>query len=444
LTQDERAQLHKLCVSVHGKFGDWFYKYAAYLCRFIESEFESLPQHLYHAIDKREEYTLLDAQHDAKHILRRRMRALSITTQRLTYFLRQQQALFASLCEQRDDIALTVHEQKFMPAFMKAFAHNDNMFLLPPIQFAEIDQMIARLWNDDDSLVNRLLRTLAEILSPAAAVYHIIADIVKDVGLVQESQNGLTLVRSKLIEIAKVLSHLKCTKKNRHLAAADILYLYAKTYRFFTLQSYLSFASPYNDVAVLSNYRDVKQKTDNRYLTRSVRKEDHASADDSEDDTQRHHHHQRTQSLSQQQRYVYCSSFPLLLLLGWHHNDLAVNKNINDRMFVEYYENMFGTVVLPDIESCYDSKTKGLYLHTHRKYLCNCIEQRLNWMDVQKTRDYETKLNAEIGSCAVPQFTFTNSIGLMGSPVFDSYFEPFKSDKKHLSKIVRGLQNNYK
>ena len=55
------------------------------------------------------------------------------------------------------------------------------------------------------------------------------------------------------------------------------------------------------------------------------------------------------------ERFIYSSSFPFKCLVGWYHhcstNDISsVNgDNINKSLYNEYYENMFGNILLPDI-----------------------------------------------------------------------------------------------
>eukprot|EP01083_Nonionella_stella_P059152 154774_1 len=415
-------------------FGDWMYKYFAFLASFISAEHEELAQMLVAQIDRRNEYTLMDAQRDANHLLLRRVRSASICVSRIECYLKQQESLLGEIAV---DWAAK-HDQ--IPKYLKLFASSHNLLCLPPIRFAEIDEIIGRLWNDEDSLMNRLLNCLSRSIS--SQLYDIIRTIVCRAGLMEESQYGLYLIRCKFIQIAKILANMKCTKINRHWAAADVLYLYANTYRFAKTQSYLSFASCYEDVAVISSYRDVK-KSDNRYLTRSVRQPAAAAAAAANKEA----------SSTKSERFIYSSAFALICLLGWQHHDVLGVKaadEISKAQYDEYFEHVFGTALLPDIESCYDAQCKGLYMNTHRNYLFKCLREKKCWMNTNYTKQYEHQHDSNtINSCPVPQFTFQNKIGLFGSPVFDSYFDGFAAARhdndnaQYIKDIVQGMQNDY-
>ena len=449
LTNQERKELNKLCIKPDKLFGDWLFKYFAFLSKFIQDEYKNLPQQLLIDIDKDDEYTLIDAKNDAKEILLRRIRALSITMERIKYYLKKQEKLFKQIIKNnKNNYCLNINNDSeyYLPKYIQLFAQNDNTLFVPPIRFAEIDEIIGRLWNDSDSLINRLLDCLKNAIS--FELYNMILNIVKKCGLMEESQFGLHSIRRKFIQICKILKEIKCNKINRHHACADILYLYANTYRFFKTQSYLSFASQYSDFGIISNYRDVK-KIDNRYKTRSVRKEGSDIDDDfnNDDDYSDHDHY------SEQCRYIYSSSFPFKCLLGWYHHCSLIDPSsingelINKYIFNEYYENIFGNILLPDIESCYDENCKGNYLNTHRKYIFNAIEKKKNWMNQNYTKQYENAdkyKQMKINSCPVPQFTFKNKTQLFGSPVFDTYFDGFdNTNNKYLKNIINGLQNGY-
>jgi len=423
---------------------------------------------LFKRVNRRNEYTLTDAQRDADDVMLRRMRALSITLQRTTYFLAKQQVLSRQMLDDGDCVNVGGHQQQ-----QNELMSNDNcnisMFLLPPIRFAEIDEVIGRLWNDSDSLIHRLLSCLSSALSPS--LYQLIESVVAKQGLIEESQFGLHLVRRKLVEIAKMLRTIKSNKIHRHLAAADILFLYALTLRFIKHRPFLSFASEHSDHGVISSFRDIK-KMENRYLTRSVRKESERRGDSTENDqppttmttntattmttmpsvTLSEDEKKGDRVHSESVRFLYSSHFPLLTLLGWHHHsghdgDDKVNSNIES----EYEDNMYGVALLPDIESCFNSECKGLYIESHRNYLAKCLLERKKWLKHCYTKQYEERESQDINSCPVPQFTFTNGIGLFGSPVLDSYIAQHtaatETDKeegqRRLNQIVKAMRNNF-
>merc|ERR1712244_140874 len=109
-------------------------------------------------------------------------------------------------------------------------------------------------------------------------------------------------------------------------------------------------------------------------------------------------------------------------LLGWHcqfgyDGEGAVPGNVQR----EYEENVYGVALLPDIESCFDAECKGLYMESHRNYLFKRLAERKKWRKQCYTKQYEERESQHINSCPVPQFTFTNGLGLFGSPVLDSF-----------------------
>merc|ERR1711879_750206 len=153
---------------------------------------------------------------------------------------------------------------------------------------------------------------------------------------------------------------------------------------------------------------------------------------------------------SESVRFLYSSHFPLLTLLSWHrHFGPDGEDEINGNVESEYEENMYGVALLPDIESCFNSECKGLYIESHRNYIAKCLLERKKWMKHCYTKQYEERESQHINSCPVPQFTFTNALGLFGSPVLDSYIaehtavtDTEKEDgRRRLNQIVKAMRN---
>jgi len=484
LTEHETAALDRLHFEFPSRhrFGQWMPKYFAFLALFIESEHRALASLLFDTVNRRNQYTLIDAQRDADEVMLRRMRSLSVTAQRITYFLEKQLVLNRQIPSHHDvDIEGDSGHRSRVDGHELAAMDEESVFLLPPLRFAEMDEVIGRLWNDSDSLIQRVLASISGAVSPA--LFQLIGGVVAKQGLIEESQSGLHLVRCKLVEIAKMLRFVKIrSKMHRAAAAADILFLYALTLRFMVHRPFLSFAAEHSDHAVSSSFRAVK-RADNRYLTRSVRKETVRN------DTIRRHEapsnegpsaptpprpprtastagtppppsprpssSERTKggarSHSDSVRFIYSSHFAVLALLGWHHHcgpdgDHAVHGNVQRE-----YESVYGVALLPDIESCFDAECKGLYIESHRNYIAKCMLRRTKWMKPALTEQYELRDCQQINSCPVPQFTFTNSLGLWGSPVFDSFLSEHSAanqqEKEYgmtrLTQIVRAMQQDF-
>lgn len=132
-------------------------------------------------------------------------------------------------------------------------------------------------------------------------------------------------------------------------------------------------------------------------------------------------------NMSDSLAFQYSSHFSWLSLIGWYHHCIgdasSINGDlINQMLFKEYNNNLCGVLLLPDIESCYDAKCRGLYLNSHKKFICNCLLKKMSWSKnrLSYMKSYEEITDDEITSCPVPQFTFQNRIGLFGSPVMDS------------------------
>jgi len=366
------------------------------------------------------------------------------------------------------------NEAKIKPYMIQLSKPNACSFV-PPIKFAELDEIIDRLWNDEDSLIQRLLRILSQNLS--MNLYSIILGIVENTGIVEYTQNGLTLVRKQLIYVSKVLNQFKTSRVNRHHAAADLLLLYANTQKFFKSQPFSGFESSFSEVGVLiekklnpkidikpktrSSRRNSSKETSSRILRKSTRVNTTKTLaspvhrkgsvhrvspnltpsvpklnllprmEDNKENVSK-----KTPSMTptpdsskiepkkvDEKRYYYDANFAWITLLGWHHHynldsSYVNGYNINKNIYNEYFENIGGIILLPDIESCYDINCKGLYKHTHRQYLQKCLINKTSFMNINHTNDYEIK---QMHSCAVPQYTFQCKIGLYGSPILDDY-----------------------
>ena len=388
-----------------------------------------------------------------------------------------------------------------------------NVFKQAPLVFCEIDEIIGRLWNDNDSLIQRLLKSIKQCQTVNSKIYKILFKKYCELGIVNErNENSLNKIRVKLIEIAMILSNLKINHKtriDRHLAAADIIYLYANTYRFFKVNpSYIEFVSPYAEVGITNSYKNVdkfwnesmNRKNSNRRMTRSAIKKEcdkydtgstHRNKDDGSHNINSHSNNtggnnsnisgkdnngnnngsggsgsssrgdygfdglhgnnnnnnnnnnggSGTQA-SHMCHYFYETNFVWITLLGWHHHCSLDSSSIdgsliNKLIYDEYYKNMLGNVLLPDIESCYDKDCKGLYMrHSHRRFILNCIKKQKGWTNIEHTKQYET--NEDMTTCPTPQFTFQCKLGIYGSPVFDHFL-----GIENLDNVLHGLENDY-
>ena len=459
LTDAERAALDRLRIDTQclRPFGQWMPKYIASTALFIEAEHRQIARRLFERVNRRNEYTLTDAQRDADEVMLRRMRALSVTMQRIAYFLEKQAVL--SRHRMTTGHRLNGHGVEYEFALNAAAP---SMFALPPVRFAEIDEVVARLWNDSDSLIHRLLHSLKAATAPS--LFQLVRAVVAKEGLIEESQSGLHLVRRRLTEIAKMLRSAKSTKIHRHNAAADVLFLYGHTLRFAKCRPFWCFAAEHSDHGVISSFRSTK-KMENRYLTRSVRKESERRGGAVDSDRHRHRHQpppppppqpesegKRERAHSDSVRFVYPSHFPLLTLLSWHRQfgpdgGGAVSGSVQR----EFEENVFGVALLPDIESCFDSECKGRYMESHRNYLFQCLLRRTKWTKQCYTKQYEERASHHINSCPVPQFTFMNALGLFGSPVLDSFIAEHtattpterEDGQRRLRHIVRAMRNDF-
>ncbi len=331
LTDEERERLGTLQIDSRSlfDFGDWAMKYLAFIAKFLKEESVQLPIMLYNAAHAEDpsrhlKYSLHDARKDAISVRMRRMRALAVSLDRIRWYCKlsyrhfcnikklaehgldvpQNISINTSPCfhglprrarggrgirrekererereEDMDDgsssfsfvMGSPPSDFHYLSSKVFEFAQKDKLYRKPPLRYLEIDEIIGRLWNDEDSLVKRILQLLHSTVNEET--YEIFSKMVNEIGLIDESEEGLSFVRFKLVEFAQMVGSLKQTKVYRHMAVADILFLYAHTTRFFAPQSYPEVVSPYSEVGVTSNQRDIYQKpSSSRPMTRGMRR----------------------------------------------------------------------------------------------------------------------------------------------------------------------------
>ncbi|ETO09541.1 hypothetical protein RFI_27835, partial [Reticulomyxa filosa] len=131
--------------------------------------------------------------------------------------------------------------------------HTSQLDFLPPLRFLDTHEIIARLWSDEESLMKRTLNCLKSKLSEEC--YEPFLKMYQSTSVDKNPNESLQIIRNKLAQAAQMLAALQHIPTRQYLAAAaDILWLYSNTQRFFTCrQQHLSRGGHYLIVEVEGN-----------------------------------------------------------------------------------------------------------------------------------------------------------------------------------------------
>ena len=184
----------------------WVQKFCFLVSEFIHFENEQMPKDLSQKYANYTGFTQQDIENEAYGIKQQRMQNIAVTVDKIAYVLRMQSTKMKST--------------------------------QPPLRRLSKMEILDRIWNDEHSLINILLRCIR--IHEYAFIINEIEEIIKNNG---EQLRDYNLLQPKMLSIRDRLRQIASTPSCYFDAAADLIHLYAHTKCFFVHNQYDSVKS---------------------------------------------------------------------------------------------------------------------------------------------------------------------------------------------------------
>uniref|UniRef100_A0A6A7FXM5 Histone-lysine N-methyltransferase ATXR3 n=2 Tax=Hirondellea gigas TaxID=1518452 RepID=A0A6A7FXM5_9CRUS len=352
ISDSEREILNKFKIkeSLLNGLPIWGQKFAASVCQFIDHESKTLPDEL---------YKLRVKSHSGSSISNRSRSGMSPEPLDLNDIKRNSDEETEIVRNKRiQTLAITLDKIKY-------FLRHKGQPQHSPLRVLSTVEVIERLWTSSNSLARILRKCIAPHLN--ATMKEKLRKILNENLPDSSDFDRLAYVRRCLITIRDFLRNLTPTKGASHFAAADIIHLFAYTTIFLEKRQYIPFKSAYAEVGVCADGSG-----------RGV--VEHCS---------------------------YTSDYLWSQLDSWF-------LETTQSKLTRFYNLHRGSLILPDIDSCYSAEYDGVlktpYSEYHRQSVLDSLSQKSNW----------------------PQslhFKYKNKVNLIGSPALDDAFRKGNSEQ---------------